>query len=324
MSLRKPTIREVATRAGVSIGTVSHVLTGRKAVRPATRTAIDAAIHDLGYLPDSAARALIAPPAAASPARTLRRAAAHHRRLSLCADHTARRRCPSASRRPHPRRRPSRRRSAAAAANVAVTAAGLGPPLALSSRASLRRRRRRRQRLGAGACWPTAASSYTHSPADTMGRLSRCFILVEANGSRTIVNEPLQVPAAALAAMARDQLQCRSAPTPSISRATRSPARGFQLLADGTRPGLPKPTDADHRASTGPGTRPSGLRTAAAPLFDLDRPAPARLACDMLRAAASARRRRTGAAARRDDHDAREPSSSLTLSPGGAALFRGT
>ena len=60
LTRRRPTIREVATLAGVSIGTVSNVLTSRRGVRPETRAKIDAAIRTLGFVPDLAARSLIA------------------------------------------------------------------------------------------------------------------------------------------------------------------------------------------------------------------------------------------------------------------------
>ena len=68
MTSRRPTIRDVATAAGVSTGTVSNVLTGRRAVQPATRRRIEAAIASLGYTPDLAARALIGRRGRAAPA----------------------------------------------------------------------------------------------------------------------------------------------------------------------------------------------------------------------------------------------------------------
>jgi len=55
---RRPTIHDVARRAGVSIGTVSRVLNVRGGVRPATRAKVIAAIEHLGYRPDRAAREL--------------------------------------------------------------------------------------------------------------------------------------------------------------------------------------------------------------------------------------------------------------------------
>lgn len=191
MTLRRPTIREVASRAGVSIGTVSHVLTGRKAVRPATRAAIDAAIGELGYVPDMAARALIArrgrAPAPHDPAVPRLTTVGY-----LCADHTA-----LVAVLPH---RDDRMKAAAiektlggCAANVAVTAAGLGPPVPVAvDLLSL---------VGddADSDWALGVLASRRVELHPLsrrrgGRLSRCFILVEAQGSRTIVNEPLQVP----------------------------------------------------------------------------------------------------------------------------------
>jgi LacI family transcriptional regulator len=43
------TIVDVAARAGVSIGTVSHVLSGPRYVAPATRARVERAVADLGY-----------------------------------------------------------------------------------------------------------------------------------------------------------------------------------------------------------------------------------------------------------------------------------
>ena len=53
-----PTMEQVAERAGVSIMTVSRVLSAPDKVRPATRSRIEEAIRDLGYVPDRAARGL--------------------------------------------------------------------------------------------------------------------------------------------------------------------------------------------------------------------------------------------------------------------------
>lgn len=191
MSDRRATIREVAARAGVSIGTVSHVLTGRRPVRPATRAAIDAAIGELGYTPDAAARALIArrdrPAAPVDPAVPRLTAIGY-----LCADHTAR--VPVL---PHRDDRVTasgiEKTLGGAAANVAVTAAGLGPPLAVAVELL--------SVIGddADSDWALAALRARGVELHPLsrrrgGRLSRCFILVEARGARTIVNEPLEVP----------------------------------------------------------------------------------------------------------------------------------
>lgn len=56
---RAPNMYDVAARAGVSHQTVSRVLNGFSGIRPATRDRVEAAIADLGYRPNKAARALV-------------------------------------------------------------------------------------------------------------------------------------------------------------------------------------------------------------------------------------------------------------------------
>ncbi|MCH0540828.1 LacI family DNA-binding transcriptional regulator [Streptomyces sp. MUM 203J] len=55
---RAPTIRDVAERAGVSKSLVSLVLRGAEQVRPEKRRAVEAAVEELGYRPNAAARSL--------------------------------------------------------------------------------------------------------------------------------------------------------------------------------------------------------------------------------------------------------------------------
>ena len=55
---RQPTIRDVARRAGVSKSLVSLLLQGRGRVGDSSRAAIEQAIEELGYRPNSRARAL--------------------------------------------------------------------------------------------------------------------------------------------------------------------------------------------------------------------------------------------------------------------------
>ncbi|TPG42506.1 LacI family DNA-binding transcriptional regulator [Sphingomonas koreensis] len=55
---RAATISDVARKAGVSPMTVSRVINGERSVRPATRALVEAAVAELSYAPNSAARAL--------------------------------------------------------------------------------------------------------------------------------------------------------------------------------------------------------------------------------------------------------------------------
>jgi len=62
----RPTINEVAQRAGVAKTTVSHAISGKRPVAPATRERIFQAMHDLQYSPSPIARRL-----AGSPSHTI-------------------------------------------------------------------------------------------------------------------------------------------------------------------------------------------------------------------------------------------------------------
>jgi LacI family transcriptional regulator len=53
-------IKDVATRAGVSVGTVSNVLNRPSVVRSATRARVEKAILELGFVPNASARQLVA------------------------------------------------------------------------------------------------------------------------------------------------------------------------------------------------------------------------------------------------------------------------
>lgn len=53
-------IKDVALRAGVSVGTVSNVLNNPDRVRPGTRERVQRVIDDLGFVPSSTARQLVA------------------------------------------------------------------------------------------------------------------------------------------------------------------------------------------------------------------------------------------------------------------------
>jgi DNA-binding LacI/PurR family transcriptional regulator len=54
----RPTVKDVARRAGVSPKTVSNVVTGRVFVRPETKARVEAALAEMAYVPNLSARAL--------------------------------------------------------------------------------------------------------------------------------------------------------------------------------------------------------------------------------------------------------------------------
>lgn len=56
--MRKATIKDVAERAGVGVGTVSRVLNGSPHVSPKARASVESAIAGLGFKPDVTARSL--------------------------------------------------------------------------------------------------------------------------------------------------------------------------------------------------------------------------------------------------------------------------
>jgi DNA-binding LacI/PurR family transcriptional regulator len=58
-SSERPTLDQVAERAGVGRGTVSRVINGSPQVSEHTRRAVEEAIAELGYVPNLAARALV-------------------------------------------------------------------------------------------------------------------------------------------------------------------------------------------------------------------------------------------------------------------------
>ena len=53
------TIKKIAREAGVSLATVSRVLTNSRPVRPELHERVMNVAHELGYVPNTAARALV-------------------------------------------------------------------------------------------------------------------------------------------------------------------------------------------------------------------------------------------------------------------------
>jgi len=58
MSISRPTLRDVAQKAGVSHQTVSRVINGSLDVLPETRALVEAAIAEMGYRPNAIARSM--------------------------------------------------------------------------------------------------------------------------------------------------------------------------------------------------------------------------------------------------------------------------
>lgn len=184
---RRPTIHEVARVAGVSIGTVSNVLNGTAVVRPELRVQVEQAITTLGYRPNTIARMLIA-----------RRARESGLRISagpkltsvgyLSVDYTAR--VDALPRRDDRLTAAGIEKSLGGpAANVAVMAASLGGRWAVACELVTA--------LGNDTDSEWALSQLAARSVETIAirggldrRLSRCIILVEPDGRRTIVNEP--------------------------------------------------------------------------------------------------------------------------------------
>jgi ribokinase len=188
---KRVTIREVARRAGVSVGTVSHVINGSVPVRPETRAAVEQAIADLNFTPHLVARMLIGRRGRAGVAwqpGTPRLTAIGY----VSTDYTARVRTL-----PHREDRSVAegidKTLGGPAANVAVAAAGLGPPFSVAADLLTV--------IGDDPDSDWAVSVLGARGVDTVAvgprkgrRLGRCVILVEANGARTILYEGIEFP----------------------------------------------------------------------------------------------------------------------------------
>lgn len=190
MRRKRPTIVDVARKAGVSVGTVSHVFNDSAKVRPETREKVERAMMQLAYRQNAVARWLPRLPYESDSGRRM-----DLPRLItvgyISVDYIAR-----VDVLPHRDDRITAHHIEKAlggpAANVAVAAAALGGEFALDvelataigddpdSEWALTELSRK------GVCaLPIRRPSHN--------RLSRCFVIVEANGSRTIINEPFEL-----------------------------------------------------------------------------------------------------------------------------------
>jgi ribokinase len=186
---RNATIDDVALAAGVSKGTVSNVINGRVTVAPETRRKVERAIADLAFRPTESARALTSRKRMAD--FELRLDASVPRLTAVgyvsvdyfaCLDRLPERE----------ERRLSReiiKSIGGPAANVAAIAAGLGAPLPLAvSLITV---------IGIDQESDWAVAELADRRVDLIvpreprqGRLDRAIVMVEADGRRTIINEP--------------------------------------------------------------------------------------------------------------------------------------
>lgn len=185
---RRITIADVARLADVSMGTVSNVINGTAGVRESTRERVEATIRELRFRPNLLARSL-----------TGRSRVAELRPISAQAPHLVAVGYTSVDYMARVDVLPHRddRITAASiekslggpAANVAVIAAGLADRFPVSVELVTA--------IGDDADSDWALEQLTQKHVDTIAvrrtpgqRLSRCIVLVEPNGSRTVINEP--------------------------------------------------------------------------------------------------------------------------------------
>ncbi|WP_271898368.1 carbohydrate kinase family protein [Candidatus Phyllobacterium onerii] len=187
---RRPTIADVAKCAGVSIGTVSNYINRTAVVRSDTEARIAKAIAELTYRPSAIARSL--PGLASDP--NLENVSSLPRLLVtgyISVDYLCR-----VDVLPHRDDRITAQHIEKAlggpAANVAVAAAGVGNPYGLDVQLATA--------VGddPDSDWALAELSRRGVHALPIrrpfnNRLSRAIVIIEANGSRTIINEPFEL-----------------------------------------------------------------------------------------------------------------------------------
>jgi ribokinase len=189
MQRRRPTIADVAHAAGVSIGTVSNYLNGTATVKDATRLRIEKAIESLSYRPSLVARALSGQFSQRSqliPGAPRLVVAGYISVDYLCRVDVL----------PHRDDRITAHHIEKAlggpAANVAVAAASVGAPYGLNVDLATA--------IGDDPDSDWALRELAKRGVHALpirrpfnNRLSRAIVIIEANGSRTIVNEPFEI-----------------------------------------------------------------------------------------------------------------------------------
>ena len=190
MTRKRPTVSDVAREAGVSVGTVSHVLNESAGVRPLTRHKVEEAVRRLAYQPRPLFKSLTggAHISDAKARRTLPRLVTVG---YISVDYIARVRVL-----PHRDDRVTAEHIDKAlggpAANVAAAAAALGSGFALDVELATA--------IGGDPDSDWALVELARRGVRALpirrpchDRLSRCFVIVEKNGSRTIINEPFEL-----------------------------------------------------------------------------------------------------------------------------------
>lgn len=196
MQRKRPTIADVARTAGVSIGTVSNFINGTAGVKDATRERIEKAIAALMYRPSSFARSL--------PGRTPNRPRSldHLPRLLVAGRVSVDFLC-RVDVLPHRDDRITASHIEKAlggpAANLAVAAAGVGAPYALDVElaTAVGEDAESDWALGALSQLGVHALPIRNTPNN---RLSQAIVIIELNGSRTIISEPFELGEVDLAA----------------------------------------------------------------------------------------------------------------------------
>jgi ribokinase len=189
----QPIIDDVARLAGVSKGTVSHVISRRVPVSAATRERVERAIAELAYRPAESARSLTARKRFVEQESRFDALVPRLTTIGyVSVDYTA-----------HLDRLPKREECRLArtidksiggpASNVAAIAANIGHPYQVSASIITA--------IGLDQDSDWAAAELANRHVDLIvprlrrgGRLNRALVLVEEGGRRTIINEPSSLP----------------------------------------------------------------------------------------------------------------------------------